>query len=82
MAKIPLVFVGKLTNSPLLVAFPAAVIEILSHFSFATALCKGLYKSSHSLLIDESMGSINTTKIKNRNNNGVFKHTHSGYRAG
>ena len=44
MSKFSLLFVGKLVNSPLLTAFPASSRKILSDFSFATALRKGLYK--------------------------------------
>jgi hypothetical protein len=42
MSKTPLLFVGKLVNSPLLTAFPASSRKILSDFSFVTGLCKGL----------------------------------------
>jgi len=46
MAKILLIFVVNLANSQLLAAFYAAIRRILSHFSFATELCGGLYQSA------------------------------------
>ena len=42
MAKITLLFVEKLANSSLLPALPASIRKILSNFSFARCLCKGL----------------------------------------
>jgi hypothetical protein len=42
MAKISLLFVGKLGNSWLLPAFPASIRLIFPHFPFVAALCKGL----------------------------------------
>jgi hypothetical protein len=42
MSKISLLFVGKLVNSLLLIAFPAPSRKILFDFSFVTGLCKDL----------------------------------------
>jgi len=42
MAKIFLIFVVNLANSPLLATIHASIRKLLSHFSFATDLCWGL----------------------------------------